>query len=275
MEMTEEFNPEETPAEIEKPDTGGTDESAEEPEKKIRRKGQPKGKDLRPLHVRVSGAAAFWTFVSGISVFILMLAFWSQLNVRLILDAAIALGETAAESIDADMAERVTGRVLEIRQDAPSAPTPDYTADEQVVVLARYDVITEDEDYKSLQAYFAGVSDRYPYAGEFSLVGVIDDQLVYLVSPQHRTGYGVSLKSIDTAGPEHYDISRPESRRDGTVVLIPLGRNVDGMELAVSCSYNYGGVLSGEMGHLSIVLAVIALCILICTFRMLWIILRD
>jgi hypothetical protein len=136
-------------------------------------------------------------------------------------------------------------------------------------------VIAEDEDYKVLREYLSDVSDRYPYAGEFSIVGVCDDQLIYLVSPQHRTGYGASLDRIDTAGPEHYDISRPESRREGTVILVPLGINTGGMELEISCGYSYGGVLSGEAGHLVTALALVAVCAGICAFRMVWIILRD
>ena len=250
-------------------------ETGSETEKPQRRKGQPKGKDIRPLHVRTAKTSAMWVMAAGIGVFILMLAFWSQMNVKLILDAAKAMGETAAEAVDKDAALRVTECFLELREGAPDAPTDDYKADEQVVVLARYDSITEDEDYKALQAYLSDVSGRYPYAGEFSLVGVSDDQLIYLVSPQHRTGYAASLDRIDTAGPEHYDISRPESRREGTVVLVPLGIKAGGMELEISCSYSYGGVLSGEAGHLAIALAIVAICAGICAFRMVWIILRD
>ncbi|MCR5739338.1 MAG: hypothetical protein K6G43_05925 [Lachnospiraceae bacterium] len=250
-------------------------EAENETEKPQRRKGQPKGKDIRPLHVRTAKTSALWVMAAGIGVFILMLAFWSQMNVGLILDATKALGETTAEAIDKDAAVRVSEYFLELSEGAPDAPTADYKSDEQVVVLARYDVIAEDEDYKALHAYLSDVSDRYPYAGEFSLVGVNDDQLIYLVSPQHRTGYSASLDRIDTAGPEHYDISRPESRREGTVVLVPLGIKTGGIELEISCSYSYGGVLSGEAGHLVIALAIVAICAGICAFRMVWIILRD
>lgn len=251
------------------------DNKLTENENPQRRKGQPKGKDIRPLHVRTAQTSALWVVIAGAGVFILMLAFWSQMNVKLIIDAAKALGETAAEAIDKEAAVRVSEYFLELREGAPLAPTEDYKADEQVVVLARYDVMAGNEDYKMLEEYLAEVSDRYPYAGEFSLVGVSDDQLIYIVSPQHRTGYAASLDRIDTAGPEHYDISRPESRREGTVVLVPLGIKAGMMDLEISCSYTYGGVLSGETGHLAAALALVALCAGICAFRMIWIVLRN
>ena len=248
----------------------------EEDDSKVRRKGRPKNEDATPLHIKTARCAALWLIAAGLSVFILMLAFWSGHNAGLVIDAAYARGETAAESMDTGKALHVYECTEQIRKDAPGGATADYTADEQMVVLARYDEVNEEADWKELYSYLEGLSARFVYTGEFSLVYIDDKELLYLVSPVHRTGYIASLDRISIAGPEHYDLTKPESRAEGTVVLVPLAAEPsEGGRLALACSYSYGGILAGELKHLLIPLILVVVCAVIMTLRLLWIVLNH
>ena len=253
-----------------------------------RRKGRPRGEDIEPLEKKLLRCVRFWILFAGLAGFLIMLWLWALHNIRLVTEGTRAVAELAAEAADVQAAQTAAEELLKIRADAPQKATKDYTADEQVVLLARYEAVEQRPDWQALSAYLSEVTGRYAYATEFSLV-VLDpqsEQLIWLAGSEHKTGYAAWLADIALPGEEGYDLKDFAGHKEGTMVLEPL-RTEDGKnltvndpdetpaELYIGGMFSFAGIMSSELKKLLIPLITIALALLGCSLRILWIVYKK
>ena len=253
-----------------------------------RRKGRPRGEDIEPLEKKLLRCVCFWILFAGLAVFLLMLWLWALHNIRLVTEGTRAVAELAAQAVDDRTAQTAAEELLKIRADAPQKATRDYTADEQVVLLARYEAVEQRGDWQALYAYMSELTGYYAYAAEFSLVLLDADsqQLIWLAGPGHKTGYAAWLSDIALPGEAGYDLKDFAGRKEGTMVLLPLrtqeGKNLTltapdsgTAELYIGGTFSFAGIMSSELKKLLFPLIAIALALLCCSLRILWIVYKK
>ncbi len=253
-----------------------------------RRKGRPRGEDVEPLEKKLLRSVRFWILFTGLVVFLPMLWLWALHNIRLVTEGTRAVAELAAEAVDLQAAQTAAEELLRIRADAPQKATRDYTADEQVVLLARYEAVEQRADWQNIDIYLSELTGHYAYATEFSLV-LLDQrsqQLIWLAGPEHKTGYAAWLADIALPGEEGYDLKDFAGHKEGTMVLQPLRTETgevaaltaaDGgtAELYIGGMFSFAGIMSSELKKLLFPLIAIALALLGCSLRILWIVYKK
>ena len=238
-----------------------------------RRKGQPPKPDVEPMHKKVLRCVIFWIPLTILVVFCSMFWLWAMHNIRLVVSGTRAVAQMAADRVDAEAAYSVAEEILQIREEAPRGATLDYTADEQVVLLGRYQAVEERSDWQELQRYFSEVSGRYAYAGEFALVAYDEtaSQLIWLAAPEHATGYTAWRKDLALPDETGYDVSAFAGHREGTAVLVPLPERNGEPGLYICGSFSFAGIMGEEAGKLLIPLILGGILTVIVCLRILWI----
>lgn len=283
--------------ETEQKDTGHTDqvgsditepEYTEQEPVTLRRKGRPRGEDIEPLEKKLLRSVCFWILFTGVAVFLIMLWLWALHNIRLVTEGTRAVAELAAGTVDVRSVETAAQELLRIRADAPQKATGDYTADEQVVLLARYEAVEQCVDWQTIDTGLSELSGHYAYAAEFSMV-LLDtnsQQLIWLAGPGHKTGYAAWLSDIALPGEEGYDLKDFAGHKEGTMVLQPIRMQTgeivtltapDGgtVEVYIGGMFSFAGIMNSEMKKLLIPLIVTALALLCCSLRILWIVYKK
>ncbi len=224
-----------------------------------RRKGQPRNPDIEPLYKKVLRCANVWMALTGILIFLSMLWIWAMHNIHLVVGSMQALTALAAETTDRDVAKDVAEEILDIRNDAPQGAVKDYTADEQVVLLARYRDMETDGSWQELKGQMQRISDSCAYAGEFSLVALDTEkgQLIWIVSAGHPTGYSAWLKDLAIPGEDGYELKSIAGHKEGTAVLAPLGSAAEGCELYICGAFSFAGIMAQESNNMLVPLGIL------------------
>ena len=235
-----------------------------------RRKGQPRKPDIEPLYKKVLRCANVWMALTGILIFLSMLWVWAMHNIHLVVGSMQALTVLEAETTDLKIAKDLADRVLGIRAGAPQGAVKDYTADEQVVLLARYREIETQENWQDMRMQMQKISDNCAFAGEFSLVclDAAQGQLVWIVSAGHATGYSAWLKDLAIPGEDGYELSSIAGHREGTAVLAPLGIAADGCELYICGAFSFAGIMAQEGRNLLVPLVILLTGMIIVSIRL-------
>ena len=220
----------------------------------LRRKGRPPKPDVEPMVKKVLRCLLFWIPFASLAVFLSMFWIWAMHNIRLVVEGTKAIAEMSAGNVDPQAARNIAEETLRILQEAPAGATCEYTADEQVVLLGRYQAVEENEDWKKLHGYFYSVSAKYVYAEEFSLVFYDreSERLIWLVSPNHPTGYCAYRKDIAFPDESGYDLGAFVGHREGTAVIVPVAVSGDGTGICVLGSFSFAGIMGSEAHKLLI-----------------------
>ena len=223
-------------------------EEKQKQETATRRKGQPRKPDIEPLYKKVLRCANVWMALTGILIFLSMLWIWAMHNIHLVVGSMQALTALAAETTDRENAKELAETLLNIRAEAPRQATRDYTADEQMVLLARYRDMEADEAWQDVHTRMQRISYGNAFAGEFSLVclDATQGQLIWIASAEHSTGYSAWLKDLAIPGEEGYELKSIAGHREGTAVLAPLGIAADGCELYICGAFSFAGIMAQE-----------------------------
>lgn len=236
-----------------------------------RRKGQPRKPDIEPLYKKVLRCANGWMALCGILIFLSMLWIWAMHNIHLVVGSMQTMTALAAEMTDKEAAADVAERLLRIRADAPQGATGDYTADEQVVLLARYHTVEEEAAWQDLHAQMKKISESSTFSGEFSLV-CLDakaDQLIWIASAGHPAGYSAWMRDLAVPDEDGYELKSIRGHTEGTAVLSPLGIAAEGCDLYICGAFSFAGIMAQESDKLLVPVGILLAGMVIVSIRLL------